>query len=1282
MSNFKILQKMKKLNLNKMPQWMAFVALLFILSIGNVWGNTNNYWYAHLTVTTNPSTGAGLVYADRFKIDDEEATGTYQADSYEGEGRATSSGGNATFHAYAKANRGYKFDHWKDGEDESKTDEHITVTRTVYTGDEGKDKTSVYTEYSDLVAYFVTNSPITNGVTYKAAMGGSFKADYELLPAEEDVNVTSSDVNNVETYDSDVITLTATAASGYNFKGWKVNGNAASNQNPWETSFESYAEVEPVFESGEPNFKVDGVTFTYLNDAIEFAKQEGNSPVVVVNQNCTLPSGKYTIPSGVTLLVPNSTSNEIMEMPLDKESTWVALSKYRELTLSEGVNIIVKGAINIAARQLASTSSNPGPGSVMGAYGAINMANGGHIEVANGGKLYAYGFIIGSGNQSTSGTITIKAGGTVYENLVINDMHGGGGSAACVNGTSALNDYDLFPFNQYFIQNIEPRMTLEYGALEQACYNIYSTNNGGKHEFIDLIGNSSESLFQTFEGCSITKWYDATRDYQCYEVDGKMFMNSLTVYATSSIALASQNFILPVTSSMEINLLRGATLDLPYKVKLLPGAKLIIGEGATVNVHDELYVYDKNDWDKYACGYGQTFGTTNAGKLLAWHDHLRDVSALNKLDDAVLEINGTLNLIDNAAFYTSLHKGYIKSSSTGRIVYGVAGKTDGKNLYECFGTYGKKSDGTDLVVDEYSAVAEGQVLVGKYSFGHDYRIYGTPVATTPAQLRNADGTYFSTAEAIAGTKFTYADGQWWGWKAQYSNGGINTGNFVTKEKAVNWLSEAIDGYNPENLVVDDSNQVLLYVTTTENVQTTNEVPVVPIEENKIVETTTIEENGTITISANTTLSTAELVISADPDNSGQIIPLQESGKKEGNIEAANVYFDLTRGEGKVFKHHTWYAFSVPFKVNPADILFDGVTMQYNTENKKDAYEILYYNGAERAKNGKTANCWVKAETANENLVPGRFYMIANTKRDVTTIRFPKVAGADLLTTSVDVSDYASTTGNNADANWNGIANPALYHANMNAFGSSDSYAYTYNPDADPSNAYKKITLNTENIKLGMPFFVQAQEAKSVVVAPVSVSLASAPRRTKAQADESIRYQVMIAKENASASDDVVIRMDEEKEEDTYVLGKDLVRMGMSSINPQMWIDRYNEKLCVNVQAPVNDEAYYPLGIFAPADGEYDLFIDNQPNDNTVLYLTMDGEAIWNLSDGRYTLHLSKGNTNSYGLRIVGKKAPAVTTGVDEAIVDAKGETKKMLINNKVYIIRENHVYTVDGQLVK
>jgi hypothetical protein len=78
---------------------------------------------------------------------------------------------------------------------------------------------------------------------------------------------------------------------------------------------------------------------------------------------------------------------------------------------------------------------------------------------------------------------------------------------------------------------------------------------------------------------------------------------------------------------------------------------------------------------------------------------------------------------------------------------------------------------------------------------------------------------------------------------------------------------------------------------------------------------------------------------------------------------------------------------------------------------------------------------------------------------------------------------------------------------------------------------------------------------------------------------------------------------------------------------------------------------------------------------------MNGEAIGNISEEDYTLTLDKGETNVYGLRIV-VKAPGVVTGTDEAIVDAQGDTRKVIIDNHVFIIRGEQVYTIEGQKIK
>lgn len=658
----------------------------------------------------------------------------------------------------ATPSTGYKFDGWStDGTniDASITqsyDYEMEMDATQYNGGDGYSSSNplAYTLY----AHF--SEKVLTTITMPATEHGSYT--YSCADGSGTINTSTS--GTVTTKEE--ITFTATPASGYKFFGWYTLSGTTENylsfSNPYTKGFSANTTIYAKFiPSADAAYTLKGTSryFTDLSSAISVASSSSNKVIVPVI-NGTVPAGNYTIPSGVTLLIPFDADYTLTTKPTDVQS-WVNLSEYRRLKLANGTNITVNGTLCVAGRQFGTSSSNPGPGSVLGAYGVLDMSAGGHVAIASGANFYAYGFVIGNGNQSTSGTITIQNGGNVYEDLVINDLHGGGGTAACVNGTSATNSYELFPFNQYFVQNVEPKMTIEYGGSETVYFDIQS-GQGGKQDAAKLIGNTTSHLFQLFSGASVTKWYDATRDYQCYSIEGAMTMNGISVNAVVT-TLSSTSFILPVNNNMEITVKDGATLNLPYSIKFQTGANLIIEEDAVVNVGKDLYFYDYQDWDKFSCGYAQTFGLTSSGKKLSWHT-LRTVSSASALGHANLVVNGTLNInSNNGALYTTSHGGNITSTGSGKIVFNVEAKSTNKNLYEIWSTYGKKSDGTALKQGETDYYT-GQVLVGDYSFGKDYYIYGTPVACTPAQLHNADGSYTATAGSTAGTVFTYCCGTW------------------------------------------------------------------------------------------------------------------------------------------------------------------------------------------------------------------------------------------------------------------------------------------------------------------------------------------------------------------------------------------------------------------------------------------------------------------------------------------------------------------------------------------
>jgi uncharacterized repeat protein (TIGR02543 family) len=406
-----------------------------------------------------------------------------------------------------------------------------------------------------------------------------------------------------------------------------------------------------------------------------------------------------------------------------------------------------------------------------------------------------------------------------------------------------------------------------------------------------------------------------------------------------------------------------------------------------------------------------------------------------------------------------------------------------------------------------------------------------------------------------------------------------------------------------------------------------------------------------------------LVLSSDGLQSSQLI-----GSDLLNI-TGDAYFDLTLNAEPA----TWYAIAVPWQVNISDgISVNGVRQRINSD-----FYLLTYNSEERAANGPSSACWTFL--SGGTMQPGTLYMIYMVN-GAATIRFTKITGAPILTDKLNVYAHDSEKGNDTDAGWNGIANPALYYAYLNAeaetYGKAN-FGQKYIPGDD---RYEAIDMKNNKLIVAQPVFVQVAADKSNVEAETGNSGFSAAPVRKAKVDNSY-YEVQISN-GERYSDRLYIQTMENKEE-RYKIGYDLSKAGTSSKVAQMWVNRYDTKLCVNTTAPVGTSATYPLGIQVPKDGEYQIYSVTEMQSGQELYVTLNGHAIWNLAFGPYTASLTKGTHNQYGLKLV-QKAPAITTGV-ETISDERLEKNgvlKVLIDNTIYIIRDGAVYTINGQQVK
>ena len=451
------------------------------------------------------------------------------------------------------------------------------------------------------------------------------------------------------------------------------------------------------------SFSVGGTEYANLNDALS-AAEKGKDKTVVITADTTL-SGSYTIPAGVTLLVPFDAEGTLYTTKPGAVETLANQTVYRTLTLNSGASITVNGAISVGGKLF--TSSNRHVCKPTGAYGQIKMNSGSQITVENGGNLYAWGYVTGSGN------VRITSGATVYECFQVTDWRGG---SATVKFVTPADVKKVFPFSQYYVQNIEAPLTIEYGGAEKAYIAAY-----GENIAIGFVG--AGGMFELAEGATFTKTYDPATDRISFDISGNASLKGIkmeVMFAT----IDSANYVLPINNNININIHSGVT-TIAQDAALLPGVQVTIDQGAELNIQSKanLYVYDADKWSK-----DYVWGSQNGISPVAYSPSGKGSRAIS---DASINVNGVLN-VEGSVYTTDGGANIYSSDSTGKFVQTAVPGTE-KNTYQC------TQSGSGFLGTQVTPV-------------------GIPI--TPAKLHNADGTYTGTAGSKAGDTYVYANGKW------------------------------------------------------------------------------------------------------------------------------------------------------------------------------------------------------------------------------------------------------------------------------------------------------------------------------------------------------------------------------------------------------------------------------------------------------------------------------------------------------------------------------------------
>jgi hypothetical protein len=366
----------------------------------------------------------------------------------------------------------------------------------------------------------------------------------------------------------------------------------------------------------------------------------------------------------------------------------------------------------------------------------------------------------------------------------------------------------------------------------------------------------------------------------------------------------------------------------------------------------------------------------------------------------------------------------------------------------------------------------------------------------------------------------------------------------------------------------------------------------------------------------------------------------------------------------------WYDFVVPFEVDALNGVFaeNGTPVIYGTD-----YIIMSHSEEMRARNQKAWN------TFTGTLEPGRIYTITFEETKIwNTFLFKKKAGSELANSGTYTSDYSSAIGEAQDRGWNGFGNGTLQHRELTDL-SGISKVQMYNHTWNRYDVIDDADWNTKALAVGTAFSIQVGSVQPVVLVEADAEKPlRAPRMDARMVDE---FCLTLTVESADRYADRLWVSASEEATGEYVIGRDLLKMGTptSAKVAQMWTFNNGLNLC-DIEMPlVGNNASTPLNLYAPQAGTYEIAVEKSPEDAT-LYLTQNGDIVWNLSMSPYTIDLTKGTTSGYGLRIVADRQ--TTTDVENSEIENQS-VRKVLIDDKIYIVTpEGKMYDIVGKSVK
>lgn len=472
--------------------------------------------------------------------------------------------------------------------------------------------------------YAGADSDTLSTITLQSPEHGAYTATATVPDGEGTMTVTETVTSGGEDKSFSYLpangfTLSAAGDSDYEFDYWSNNGNVISYDAEFATR--AYRDGSTVVASFLPKtqvraFEVSGTRYVSWAEAVA-AAQTADAPIVL-KKDYTFASNteelvekgdawtlgvlendggliNYIVPSGVKFVVPYHVLDTGTFVGGPDFSVLSPGTPYCTLTVPSGAAVTVFGRLNVNAASFANNTTSF-MGGAAGDYGFIDLD--GVLNVDNGGELRAFGYIAGPGR------VNILSGGASYEVLQMADWGGGSYAMSWKNHVdeNTLRE-SAFYFSQYYVQNVESDYRV-YAGADAYVFGHLTASMGDGENATKILANvpcgfigDGDTLFTIMENGYIERRYDGTSDRIAYDVHGNMEAKAITVDVMNIATVASEQWLLGLTSNMDVIASEGKT-TLSYGYMILPDTRVVVEEGAEVEIAPtaRVHIWRLDDW--------------------------------------------------------------------------------------------------------------------------------------------------------------------------------------------------------------------------------------------------------------------------------------------------------------------------------------------------------------------------------------------------------------------------------------------------------------------------------------------------------------------------------------------------------------------------------------------------------------------------------------------------------------------------------------------------------------